>query len=316
MKKLHVLLAFLVLSASLPAQKPAEVGLISDNDLWTSPVSDRYYTNGIELFYRYLGTRQTEKLAKNITEFRIGQYMYNPQSPDAEEAVYHDRPFAGYLFAEAGINKFYRNEDVLKLNFQAGIVGPESMADDFQKLIHKTFGYNPVRGWQYQIRTTLALQGNVFYSKKIFAGKFKEKIDFHLQGELNFGTIWMGASFGPMARISFKRPLQPIYNSALHGGSINHDREAYKEQKEFFLYLNPSINYQRYDATIQGSMFNNDSPITFPLLPFRFNAEAGIKYRSNHWNYSYSFNYRGKELTNNVIEGYYYGSIALSYMLY
>lgn len=315
MKNALILIIVLLFTVDLWAQKPAEIGLISDNDLWTSPVSDHYYTNGIELFYRYLGTRKTEKLAKNITEFRIGQYMYNPQSPDVEKTIYHDRPFAGYLFAEAGINKFYYNEDVLKVNLQVGVVGPESMADDLQKLIHDTFGYDAVRGWQYQIQTTFALQGNVMYSKKILPNRFKEKIDFHIQGDLNIGTIWMGASVGPMARISLKRPLQPIYNSALHGAALNPDKESYKDQKEFFLYLNPSINYQRYDATIQGSMFNDESPITFPLIPFRFNAEAGIKYRNNHWNYSYSFNYRGKELTNNVIEGYFYGSIVVAYLL-
>jgi len=204
MKRQLLVVTAMLCTICAPAQKPAEFGLISDNDLWTSPVSDHYYTNGIELFYRYLGSRQTEKLAKNITEFRIGQYMYNPQSPDAEETIFHDRPFAGYLFAEAGINKFYRNEDVLKVNLQGGVVGPESMAEDFQKLIHRVFGYDAVRGWQHQIRTTVSVQANILYSKKIFPNRYKEMIDFHLQGDLNIGTIWMGASVGPMVRISFK----------------------------------------------------------------------------------------------------------------
>lgn len=315
MKNFLLLITFLLSTSYLSAQKPAEIGLISDNDLWTSPVSDRYYTNGIELFYRYLGTRQTEKLAKNITEFRIGQYIYNPQSPDVEEVIYHDRPFAGYLFAEAGINKFYLNENVLKAYFQAGVVGPESMAEESQKFIHNVFGYDPVRGWQYQIKTAVAAQLNIVYSEKIFPKRYKEKVDFHLVGEINAGTIWMGASVGPMARISFKKTLLPVYESALHGAALNRNKELYKEHKEFFLYLNPSVQYQGYDATIEGSMFNNENPVTFPILPFRFNAEAGIKYRNNNWNASYSFNYRGKELSNNVITGYFYGSVMVSYLL-
>jgi lipid A 3-O-deacylase len=315
MKKCIASIALLFASLIASAQKPAETGLISDNDLYTSPTNDRYYTNGLELFYRYLGTRQTEKLAKNITEFRIGQYIYNPQSPDVEDVIYHDRPFAGYLFAEAGINKFYRNQDVLKVSLQAGVVGPESLAEETQEFIHNVFGYDPVRGWGYQIKTAYSVQVNAFYSKKIFPDRYKEKIDFHLQGGINIGTIWMSASVGPMARISFKRSLLPVYDSALHGALLNHNKELYKEQKEFFLYLNPSISYMAYDATIQGSMFNDESPVTFPLIPFRFNAEAGIKYRNNNWNLSYSFNYRGKELTNNVIVGYFYGSVAVGYLL-
>jgi len=297
------------------AQKPAEISLISDNDLFTSPENDQYYTNGIELIYRYLGMAKNENVAKKITEFRLGQYMYNPQSVHANDINVNDRPFAGYLFAEAGINTYYKNESILKVNFQAGILGPESLAEDAQKLLHKVVGYDPPEGWQYQIHTTFGAQAQAFYSHKIFSNTYKEKVDFHLQGELNAGTIWMSATVGTMARVSLKGLLLPMYDSALHGAALNHDPEVYKQQRELFLYFNPNLNYQRYDATIQGSMFNNDSPVTFPLIPFRFNAEAGIKYSYNKWTYSYSFNYRGKELSNRVITGYYYGSIVLSYIL-
>jgi len=90
---------------------------------------------------------------------------------------------------------------------------------------------------------------------------------------------------------------------------------VYKNESEFYFYINPSVNYQLYDATIQGSFFNDNSPITFPLMPFRFNGEAGFKYRKNNWNLSYLFVYRGQEAKNIVIKGYFYGSIGVGYLL-
>lgn len=309
------LIMALLCSVLMLGQKPAEIGLITDNDLYSSPINDQYYTAGLEIFYRYLGNSQNEKVAKKITEFRLGQYIYNPQSVRANEINVNDRPFAGYLFAEAGINTFYTDESIFKLTFQGGVVGPESGAEEVQRGLHQLVGYPTVRGWQYQITTTVAVQAAAFYSKKIFAERYKEKVDFHVQGEINLGTIWNTANIGAMSRISFKRPLQAMYNSSLHGAVLNHNKDAYKEQREFFLYINPMVQYMQYDATIQGSHFNTTSPVTFPLIPFRFNAEIGIKYRYNNWNYSYSVNYRGKELSNNVITGFYYGSIQLSYLL-
>ena len=309
------LIVALLCSVLMWGQKPAEIGLITDNDLYSSPINDQYYTAGLEIFYRYLGNSQNEKVAKKITEFRLGQYIYNPQSVRANEINVNDRPFAGYLFAEAGINTFYSDESIFKLTFQGGVVGPESGAEEVQRGLHQMVGYPTVRGWQYQITTTIAVQAAAFYSEKIFAERYKEKVDFHLQGEINLGTIWNTASIGAMSRISFKRPLQAMYNSSLHGAVLNHNKEAYKEQREFFLYINPMVQYMQYDATIEGSHFNTTSPVTFPLIPFRFNAEIGLKYRYNNWNYSYSVNYRGKELSNNVITGFYYGSIQLSYLL-
>lgn len=308
------LLFILLFPVIVPAQKPIEVGLISDNDLYTSPIHDRYYTNGIEFFYRFLVDSDSEKLAKLIGEVRTGQYIYNPQSVYAEDINVHDRPYAGYLFAEMGANMFYKSEDILKMNFQFGIVGKKSLAEDFQESLHKFLHYPTVKGWEYQIRTIVGLQVNAFYSHKILKERFKEKVDFHLQVDANAGTIWTGVSFGPMMRISLKRPLLPIYESNLHGASVSKAAKDAEEQRELYLFINPNINYQAYDATIQGSMFNDDSPVTFPLEPFRFNAETGVKYRKNNWNLSFSFNYRGKELKNNVITGYYYGSIVVGHL--
>ena len=316
MKKHFGFIITLLLTMACAAQKPVEFSFVTDNDLYTSPVNDQYYTAGIELICRYLGKSKNENVAKKITEFKAGMYIYNPQSIQAAELNVHDRPFAGYLFAEAGINLFYKNESVLKVNFQGGVVGPESGAEQAQQGLHDLLGYHTVRGWNYQITTTPALQLNGLYSHKILGGTFKEKVDFHAQLQADAGTIWVGASAGIMARISLKGLLLPMYDSALHGAALNHDPEAYKEQRELFIYVNPNINYQYFDATIEGSPFNDKSPVTFPLVPYRFNAEAGVKYRKNAWTYSYSFNYRGKELYNNVIEGYYYGSIVLSYMLH
>jgi hypothetical protein len=47
--------------------------------------------------------------------------------------------------------------------------------------------------------------------------------------------------------------------------------------EEFYLYIAPSIRYQ-YDATTRKS-FNDNSAVTFDLIPIRFNGEVGFKYR-------------------------------------
>jgi lipid A 3-O-deacylase len=315
-KQVCAIVLFLLVSVPDFAQKPAEIGIITDNDLYTSPENDQYYTNGLELYYRYLNKHSNIKLAKRITEFRVGQYIYNSQSAKPADINFHDRPFAGYLFAEAGINKFYLNENVLKINFQAGVVGPESQAQEVQEGLHNLVGYDKVRGWEYQIHTALGLQAQVYYSNKVLGAKYYEKVDFHVVGEVNAGTIWTSLNAGLMSRISLGGLLLPMYDSTLHGAALDTDPEKYKGRRELFLYLSPMLNYQIYDATIQGGLFNDDSPVTFPLIPLRFNAEVGVKYRRNNWNLSYSFNYRGKELSNNVIEGYYYGSINIGYFLH
>ena len=316
LKKISPLFFLLFTSTVFSQNRSAEIGIVVDNDLFTSTVNDQYYTNGIEIFYRYLNPTENPKINKRITEFKLGQYIYNPHTVEAKKLIQHDRPFAGYLFGEFGVNRFYNSESVLKTNVQFGVVGPSSQAEGFQKLFHKTFGYKSVIGWDLQIRDALALQGNVLYATKLFRNTSSEKIDFFVQGEANFGTVLNGISVGPLARIALWKNLVPMYDSNFHGASLHSDKEKYREQSEFYFYINPSFNYQVYDATIQGSLFQNNSPVTFDLVPLRFNGEAGFKYRKNHWNFHYVFVYRGKEVDNARNEGYFYGSIGASYLLY
>lgn len=307
--KKYFIFFLLLLAPQVWAQNSnAELGIITDNDLYTSSKNDMYYTNGLAIFYHHLIKNNKPEIYKKSIDFQIAQYIYTPRYIDSDEKEIIDRPYAGYLFGELGKSVFYKNQSVLKGDFQFGYVGPNSFGREIQKNFHKLAGYKAVSGWEYQIQNALAIQTHLFYSKKLFLKSENKKIDFHFQSEVNLGTIFTGVSTGFLTRIGFKK-LVPVYNSNLHGASIG------SNESEFYFYIAPSVNYQLYDATIQGSLFNSNSPVTFDLVPFRFNGEAGFKYRKNNLNLSYIFVYRGKELYSKTISGYFYGSIGVSYLL-
>lgn len=316
-KSKKAIFAFLILTTTLifGQGKTSELGFISDNDLYTSSKNDMYYTNGLEIFYRFLSKNENPKINKKITEFRVGQYIYNPRFINKEAVDVNDRPFTAYLFAEAGKSFFYQSESVLKTDFQLGFIGPNALGEDTQVGFHKIIGYKKVYGWENQLHNAFGVQAHVMYSKKMFPSQHNDFVDLHFQSEANLGTIFTGVSTGFMARFGFKR-LIPIYDSNLHDASVS--TNAQPNIREFYFYAMPSVNYQFYDATIEGSMFNNTSPITFNLEPLRFNGEAGLKYRYNNFNISYSFIFRGKELKDPGIDtnrGYFYGSIRMGFLL-
>jgi lipid A 3-O-deacylase len=295
--------------------KKKEFGFITDNDLYTSSKNDMYYTNGLELFFRYLSKNENEKINKKITEFRVGQYIYNPRYINETAVDINDRPFTGYLFAEAGRSFFYNNESVLKTDFQLGYMGPNAFGRETQESFHHVIGYKKVYGWENQLDNAFAVQAHVLYSKKLFPNKHNDFVDLHFQSEANLGTIFDGVSTGFLARIGFKK-LLPVYDSNLHDASVS--AQSQFDVREFYFYAMPSVNYQFYDATIEGSMFSDTSPVTFELEPLRFNAEFGLKYRHNNFNISYSFLYRGRELKDpetNTNSGYFYGSIRLGFLI-
>ncbi|NUY81429.1 lipid A deacylase LpxR family protein [Flavobacterium sp. MAH-1] len=302
---------FFLLFCSMVFAQKKQIGAVFENDLYTSSVNDKYYTNGIEFYYKYLSSDTIGKAVKKINEVRIGQYIYNPQTVKAADPGVHDRPFAGYLFGQFQKGWFYKKESVFKLTAQVGVIGPSSMAEEVQRGIHGIFNYKPVQGWDYQIHDLIALQLNAFYSNPILKSEY---IDLHAKANVFGGTAFVGTNASLLSRISLK-PLLDIYDSALYGASVNFDPDAFKNQSEFFFYIAPGFNYQAYDATIEGSMFNDDSPITWDLVRARFIGEAGFKYRKNQWDLSYAFVYRGKEVDNWVNKGYFFGSIQVAWLI-
>jgi hypothetical protein len=296
----------------LGQSRTREIGLITENDLYTSVKNDKYYTNGLEIFYRFLIKNNQEKISKKSIELKIGQYIYSPKFINKGAISVIDRPFAGYIFGAVEKSSFYKNESVFKGGIELGFLGSYSFARETQNKLHKVLGYKPVYGWETQVANAVGIQTHLLFSNKLLSKLNSDKVDFFFQSDVDLGTIFTSISTGFVSRIGFRK-LVTIYDSNLYGASMT--TKTKELQSEFYFYIAPSIKYQFYDATIQGSLFNDYSPVTFDLIPLRFNGEAGVKYRKNNLNLSYAFIYRSKELHNVINTGYFYGSIVISYLL-
>jgi lipid A 3-O-deacylase len=193
-----------------------------------------------------------------------------------------------------------------------GFLGVNSFGEETQKRFHKFFSYKEVYGCETQVTSALAVQTHFLFLNKLLPKLNSDEIDFNFQSEAHLGTIFTSVTAGFLTRIGFKK-LGPIFDSNLLGAAVTRRPEEVGE--EFYLYLAPSISYQLYDATTQGSLFNDNSAVTFDLIPIRFNGEVGFKYRKNNLNLSYAFVYRSKELHNQINTAYFYGSILVSYLL-
>ncbi len=311
-KALQVLcILFVFINQTAKAQKTysKEFLLISDNDLYVDTYRDRYYTNGLLLQYRYITTN--EKIEKQIFSFELGQFMYTPQSPFFIYPEQHDRPYAGYTFGNFSIHKFFKNQTAFKATFEIGLVGPLALAKESQDLIHFIYGFNDVPGWEYQIENALGININFSYLKPL-TKKEHNSIDFTSYSIAKIGTTFTEFSTAIVSRVSFlKKGLNKTNNSLLFNSNLNISNT---NLKEFFFFIKPQITYALYNATIQGGMFNNNSPITFDIEPLVFELETGIKFTLNRFNLGYSYNYYTKRLERMNQNSNNYGSIQLGYL--
>src|ERR1700709_580345 len=110
-----------------------EIGLQSDNDSYLAQGSDRYYTDGIYIYYRHaLKINEGSTLQNKVLGFEAGQKLFNPQTgsifyKEINDPRYIDRPFAAYLYVGSTLNFLYKNESNLKIGAQVGFVGPNAL---------------------------------------------------------------------------------------------------------------------------------------------------------------------------------------------
>jgi lipid A 3-O-deacylase len=314
MKKHFIILTSILLSAIGSVQSQSfknEFGFKSENDSYLAQGSDRYYTNGLFLSFRRATdqTKLTNGLEKKIYELTVGQKIYNPISGYAPNSEAQDRPFAGYLYAGGSLSWFNSNESALKVSAELGIVGPSSLAEDGQDLLHNAVGFYELAGWEYQIKDEAAINLSVQYTRLIHR-LVDNLADISLEGYANLGTTYNGAGIGVLMRAG---NINQLFNTSYLNASIgNNAKTKGLVAREAFFYVKPQLNFIAYDATVQGSMFRNNSPVTFDVRPIVFAQQLGFNYSSQRFTADFGVIFKTKEIKSSA-RAHQWGAISLYY---
>jgi len=286
-----------------------EFGFKSDNDAYLFYGQDRYYTNGLMLYFRHATDQRKlgEKLEKFIYEVTAGQKMFNPQGGNVPNLNFHDRPFAGYLYAGASANFFYKKESILKTSLELGTVGPRSLGEDAQKLLHRVVGFYEINGWEYQIKNRLTANLGLQYTRLLHRSEYN-KIDFSLEGYANVGTTFNGAGAGILMRTgNINQLFQSGYTNSAIGTVL---KSAKLVTSETFFYAKPQLNFVASDGTIQGTLLNTDRK--FEVKPLVFAQQLGFNYSSQRFTFDFGVLFKTKEVKN-IIHAHQYGTISMFY---
>ena len=147
-----------------------------ENDIFVG--ADSHYTNGIQLSWStpYLANNQKDghlpgwsyplikrlPFVKNTTAQRavsisLGQLMFTPEETQNRELIEDDRPYAGYLYLGVGFNSILSNrKDTWQFN--VGVVGPASLAQETQDFAHNLVGSSLDQGWDNQLQNEPTLE--------------------------------------------------------------------------------------------------------------------------------------------------------------
>jgi lipid A 3-O-deacylase len=152
------------------ATDSANTGTLSfvlENDLFYR--TDRDYTNGIMITW-VPAASSTPDWASRIAHlvpwfpkegyvrhgYAFGQSMFTPGNIATVDPPLTDRPYAGWLYGAIGLG-VETDHQLDQFALTLGVVGPASLAEQSQKIVHKIVGAPEPQGWDTQLSNELGI---------------------------------------------------------------------------------------------------------------------------------------------------------------
>lgn len=273
-----------------------QINLDVDNDLYFDS-RDMYYSSGI--FVSFSSLKNTDdKIFFN--HFKIGQLIYTPSSRYEINPNLYDYPYSGYLFLELSKQKQISENSSFTFGGNIGITGDASLAKGMQNLYHDLVLDLPHLAWNSQMpqEFQINLVANYFKGFKI---EDNVNITTKLYSEIGTYQIMTGVNFGLL--------IGDINWTGFSDNLINNSKN------KLSFYLGTHQEYYFHDYKLEGSLFNEDAPLTMTSNKYRNTIEVGLKKKFRNLQILTTFNSMSKDTEKQRTSRHPFLKISLSYQL-
>jgi lipid A 3-O-deacylase len=266
-----------------------------DNDSFTIPQIDDYYTSGI-----YLGMRralpdssaivrwfQTSNQSLRRAAFRLGfgHRFYTPKDYDDANPIEFDRPYAGWLFLSGGLDLFYGRRHWWQIHADLGVVGPMAKAGEIQTLWHRMLSYDLPQGWKYQINNTPAINLRLSHTMAVIDQRWGQLLT---ENRIEAGTIRNYARLGGGIRLGKLNPLaRSQYSRAKFWAN---------DGREWYLVAGLQYEYVFYNSLIEGNFIGPPSPHTEIADTWVRHERFGFGFSRDHFDFEMLLNRLSQEV--------------------
>lgn len=224
--------------------------------------TDRGFTNGLKLAWippekqkgddKFFLDRLMFVSRPDFSHFRaysLRQDMFTADDLTVSGLIEEDRPYAGFLEFELGAYSLSRFRAIY-WGLSLGIVGPLSLAEHAQKLIHSSGRPDWPEGWQHQLKNELVVQlyAENKWKKIIPAGIRGLGLDLIPQCGAGLGNAYTYAHAGLQVRLGLNLPEDfgvPPLRPGGSGGPGFPDREPERAGRAYdSVYLYAALDGQ------------------------------------------------------------------------
>ncbi len=249
------------------------------------------------------------------TELAIAQQMYTPEplshrgTDSSSNIIIHgpvpgDRPFAGWLHADATANIISENR-LTSFALMAGITGAQSGAEAVQRGFHHWIGQPDPPGWRYQLGFRPA--ANLVYTDHLRAA-------FSAHDEHDVADIiptW-SAQLGNARTSAYGNVVARVGYHLSHPWSPAARTRAGARDFGVWLYAGVRETLVAYDQLLDRSYEKNDLSYSVSRIPWVNSYQFGLAMRRHSLTISFGGTHDGKEYRTEEVPNHSYGTLMVT----
>jgi lipid A 3-O-deacylase len=317
-------------AAPSPAQTfdhGAVLAVIEENDLFFR--TDRHYTQGLKIAYLQRDgdlPRCAAWLSETLPPwgfdlgaekfgYELGQSIFTPADIDSPQLLPEDRPYAGWLYFGFVLQRrgltAHQRMTLEHFQLDAGIIGPWSLAEVAQKVVHDLRALNTPAGWDNQLGNEPGIALKYQRSLNLLPARSGPRyLDIIPHAGFSLGNVDTSVRAGALARVGFNLPDDfgvPTIDSLV---TIDGGRSASRKRGRygFNVFTGVEVRGVIYSAFLDGSLFQHSHSVD--KKPFVLEWKNGIALILDRVELAIAYVYRSHEFTRQTEENE-YGSIVL-----
>ena len=242
-------------------------------------------------------------------------------SDDSQIPIQDDRPYAGWTYLGLILQRSWRVDKRYTVGFSdlkslfdptayspyesleidLGIMGPSSLGQNAQEMIHHTFGYTYPQGWNHQIHDEpeFSIKYNRRWrSKALLIMEGGPGFDILPEVGLTAGSLMNEARVGVMVRFGILPddfgPGELAYPADFTRPGIfgTDDPPLF----DLYIFGRPYTRFVAHNALLQGDNWRHDDPVTRNPEPVVFATQFGFGFRITRYvDVTYSVTYQSPE---------------------
>jgi len=250
--------------------------------------------------------------------FSIGQNIFTPEDIKRKDLIEEDRPYAGLAYLAIG----FQGKNTLHmdtLEFDLGIVGPHSYAEDFQRQFHAWVDSPTPMGWDNQLDDELVAGIVYMHKHKLIQSGLGNGFNYdvipHIGGGL--GNLKTYVNAGVQVRFGWNLP-NDFGTFLIHPGCEcnvpvdERDPRFFPPHHRFGIHTFFAIDTIAvfHDILLDGNTFQDSHSVE--KKPATADIMTGLSLIFSRFKMSYAYVYRTKEFKNQE-KANVFGTITISF---